>query len=89
MPPRRRCPNFDDSLYVTLSEVDFSTHEKKNSSPLVYKVAKIPLSYDPRSPKIYSVNGNKAGYTATLVACGWAGAVLEKVTRAYGQEPYA
>ena len=25
---------------------------------------------------------NKAGYTATLVACGWAGAVLEKVTRA-------
>ena len=32
---------------------------------------------------------NKAGYTATLVACGWAGAVLEKVTRASGQEPYA
>ena len=31
---------------------------------------------------------NKAGYTATLVACGWAGAVLE-VTRASGQEPYA
>ena len=32
---------------------------------------------------------NKAEYTATLVACGWAGAVLEKVTRASGQEPYA
>ena len=32
---------------------------------------------------------NKAGYTATLVACGWAGAVLEKVTRASGHEPYA
>ena len=32
---------------------------------------------------------NKAGYMATLVACGWAGAVLEKVTRASGQEPYA
>ena len=31
----------------------------------------------------------KAGYTATLVACGWAGAVLEKVTGSYGQEPYA
>ena len=29
---------------------------------------------------------NKAGYRATLVACGWAGAVLEKVTRASGQE---
>ena len=32
---------------------------------------------------------NKAGYTATLVACRWAGAVLEKVIRASGQEPYA
>ena len=32
---------------------------------------------------------NKAGYTATLVACGWAGAVLEKVIKASGQEPYA
>ena len=28
---------------------------------------------------------NKAGYTATLVACGWAGAVLEKVTGASGR----
>ena len=32
---------------------------------------------------------NKAEYTATLVACGWAGAVLERVTRASGQEQYA
>ena len=32
---------------------------------------------------------NKARYTTTLVACGWAGAVLEKVTRASEQEPYA
>ena len=29
---------------------------------------------------------NKAGYTATPVACGWAGAVLEIVTRTLGQE---
>ena len=29
---------------------------------------------------------NKAGYTATLVACGWAGAVIEKVTGAFGQD---
>ena len=35
------------------------------------------------------MTGNKAGYTATLVAFGWAGAVLDKVTRASGQEPYA
>ena len=31
---------------------------------------------------------NKAGYTATLVACGWVGAVLVKVTGVSGQEPY-
>ena len=23
---------------------------------------------------------NKAGYTATLVACGWVGAVIEEIT---------
>ena len=28
---------------------------------------------------------NKAGYTTTKVACGWAGAVLE-VTQSFGQE---
>ena len=28
---------------------------------------------------------NKAGYTATPVTCGWAGAVKEKVTGAFGQ----
>ena len=28
---------------------------------------------------------NKAGYTATEVACGWAGAIFE-VTRPFGQE---
>ena len=31
---------------------------------------------------IYS---NKAGYTASPVACGWAGAIFE-VTREFGQE---
>ena len=38
---------------------------------------------------IKALKENKAGYTATLIACGWAGAVLQKVTRASGQEPYA
>ena len=32
---------------------------------------------------------NKAGYTATPVACGWAGTVPEKVTRAFGHEQKA
>ena len=31
-------------------------------------------------------NKSKAGYTASPVACGWAGAVIEKVTWAFGQE---
>ena len=29
---------------------------------------------------------SKAGYSASPVACGWAGAVLVKVTRAFGHE---
>ena len=29
---------------------------------------------------------NKAGYTATEVACGWAGAVIKMVNKAFGQE---
>ena len=39
--------------------------------------------------KEVTTKDNKARYTATLVACGWAGAVLDKVTRTYGQELYA
>ena len=31
---------------------------------------------------------NKAGYTATPVACGWAGAIFE-VSGAFGQEQYS
>ena len=42
-----------------------------------------------RKYEIFGIEINKAGYTATLVACVWAGAVLEKVIRASGQEPYA
>ena len=29
---------------------------------------------------------NKAGYMATEVACGWAGAVIKKTNQAFGQE---
>ena len=35
----------------------------------------------------YEIEEKKAGYTATLVACRWAGAVMEKFTGAFGQEP--
>ena len=49
-------------------------------------ISLISLVGNNRTPPIIE---NKDGSTATLVACGWAGAVLEKVTRASGQEPYA
>ena len=42
-------------------------------------------SLPPNQPT--SLKVNKAGYKATLVACGWAGAVLENATWASGQEP--
>ena len=29
---------------------------------------------------------NKAGYTATPVACGWAGTVMKKITSAFGKK---
>ena len=29
---------------------------------------------------------NKAGYTATLVACGWARVMMKKVNQAFGQK---
>ena len=34
---------------------------------------------------VVCISYNKAGYTATPVACGWAGTVIE-VTRSLGQE---
>ena len=37
----------------------------------------------------FGTAAQKNGYTATPVACGWSGAVPEKVTRESGQEPYA
>ena len=52
------------------------------SENLKHQILKIRL-------KNQLISINKAGYMATLVACGWAGAVLEKVTGSSGQEPYA
>ena len=45
---------------------DITFMDKKDGIPLEYKTALLE---------------NKAGYTATPVACGWAGAVVEKFTR--------
>ena len=47
------------------------------------------VSFTPLCASSTPIQVNKAGYTAILVACGWAGAVLEKVTMASGQVPFA
>ena len=39
----------------------------------------------PKTAKRSKRRKNKAGYTATPVACGWAGAIIE-VSGAFGQE---
>ena len=39
------------------------------------------------SPNIFGMFKNKAGYTATVVACGWAAAVIE-VNASFGQEQW-
>ena len=39
----------------------------------------------PVSKIVAQFHSNKAGYTATPVACGWAGAVIE-LTKAFWQE---
>ena len=64
---------FDLTVSVQTSPYTYIAKRKDNDD-----------DYDKRQ-----TNENKAGYTATLVACELAGAVLEKVTRASGQEPYA
>ena len=43
------------------------------------------MDYAEKTYKIVSVGYNKAGYTATEVACGWAGAI-SKANRSFGQE---
>ena len=43
------------------------------------------LLYNVKKERKINIFRNKAGYTATEVACGWAGAIFE-VTRLFGQE---
>ena len=42
-------------------------------------------NFDMKKQEVEDLKIKKVGYTATLVACGWAGAVLEKVTRVLGR----
>ena len=46
------------------------------------------MKFNPSSPNFVRgvIYDNKAGYTATEVACEWAGAVIEIVYKAFGQE---
>ena len=63
-------------------------YEQSNNIYTLCTIGKQSLKAQKKN-KEKELKRNKAGYTATLVACEWAGAVLEKVTRASGQEPYA
>ena len=57
----------------------------RHTLPLDFTIlysAKLPIY-------LFEMKKNKAGYPTTPVACGWAGAVLEKVTRAFGEEQKA
>ena len=57
--------------------------------PIIYTISGNRIILGPKSfvsTELVVRRKNKAGYTATLVACGWAGAVIEKVTGAFGQE---
>ena len=56
------------------------TDGRTNKSPPVFYRTSSPSGPLPLPKK------NKARYTDTLVACGWAGAVMEKVTGAFGRE---
>ena len=57
--------------------------DKPFSQQLLFRITRCyPLFFSP------SLLQNKAGYTATPVACGWAGVVIE-VTRSFGQEQWS
>ena len=45
------------------------------------------MRHDSNTAQYSGLTRNKAGYTATLVACGWAGAIFE-LTRAFGLAQY-
>ena len=62
--------NFDDGINISFPR---SVNPNKN----------IQMNFE--SCIIVECYRNKAGYTATEVACGWAGAIFE-VTRPFGQE---
>ena len=64
-----------------------SFHNLLNLCSKQFSVASRP-SFDMIPPPFW-IKPIRSGYMATLVACRWAGAVLEKVTRASVQEPYA
>ena len=54
---------------------------------VVAPVLKERMSYKRKGKTEIAYDENKAGYTATPVACGWAGAIIE-ACGAFGQEQY-
>ena len=66
-----------------------SDHWRTNVHKAPYQIVSAHLTLSSYQCHGVDPTMNKAGYTAAPVACGWAGAVLKKVTRAFGQEQLA
>ena len=47
------------------------------------------INWDKQKIKTAILKKNKARYTATVCACHWTGAVIERVSGAFGQEQWA
>ena len=70
-----------------MSEERREMSEAKRKKPSELKMKEMSEGKKVRNERGKKSNerGNKAGYTATEVACGWAGAIFE-VFRQFGQE---
>ena len=84
--------NIDIQHTKCLSPVIWSTHEPRLlaiGNEMFWNKNEYKDHCDTVFSNVSQMNWNKAGYTTTLVACGWAGAMMEKVTGAFGQEQWA
>ena len=76
-PARQTCPHLDAQMFRFF--VGWS-HQNRRRRPFARNNLQAVKPSNQRKK-------NKAGYTATPVACGWAGAIFE-VTKAFGQKQY-
>ena len=73
---------------VSFFEIHFWTSSELKSCLVIFALPRNIRIYFLREAKseLFGHVFNKAVYTATEVACGWAGAVMKRLTQAFGQE---